>query len=151
MPKLTNLRISPKSRGSYELPTQNKSTTPAPVKYEILPFDRAKILSGEIDPKLVNPYKYAEFPRNASGQVTIDLNTDIEFNRYMINLQISKFEDAKFNEVIDIEFEEFLPAPVPEAVPTAVSALIDRVSRFNKNIASNISSTGASQKVVIKR
>ena len=135
MPKLTNLRISPKGKSTYETPRPSNSTTPAPVKYEILPFDRAKILSGEIDPKLINPYKYEEFPRNASGQVTVDLNTETEFNRYMINLQISKFEDAKFNEVIDIEFEEFLPAP---ELPAPASALINRVSQFNRNITSNI-------------
>ncbi len=126
-----NLSLIPRSKLSIGRPTSERTTTPPPVKYEIHEFSRDKIATGEIDPTVINPYKYLEYPRNGNGQLTIDLNQDVSFNRYMINLQISKFEDSKFNEVIDIEFEEFLaPAPAAPAIP---NPLLSAVNRFRQS------------------
>jgi hypothetical protein len=112
-----------------------RSTTPAPVKYELHQFSRNKIITAEIDPKVIDPYKYIEYPRSSNGQVTIDLNTETEFNRYMINLQVSKFENTKFNEIVNIDFEEFLPEPEPETetISTGLATLLERAEQFSIN------------------
>ena len=127
--------LIPRSKLNTGRPTTEITSTPAVVKYEIHEFSRDKIATGEIDPTVINPYKYEEYPRNGNGQLTIDLNKDVTFNRYMINLQISKFEDAKFNEVVDIEFEEFLPVVPPPALPK--NALLNAIDQFKANNTNN--------------
>jgi hypothetical protein len=102
-----------KAGANYRVPNiksdTKKSSTPDVVKYSIQEVSPDKLQKGEIDLLKIDPNVYETFSRNSGGQLLIDLNQDNQRKRYTINLQVSKFEDAKFNEIIDIEFEEFLP------------------------------------------
>jgi hypothetical protein len=136
---LKNLKIRAISRNvaaarqaaNYRIPaipsTTTKTNTPEVVKYSIQELSPSKIQSGEIDPLKIDPNIYEIFSRNAGGQVLIDLNQDNQRKRYTINLQIAKFEDSKFNEVIDIDFEEFLPT---QSVNDDIEKLTTEIERL---------------------
>ena len=102
-----------KKLADYRVPAlkseAKKTNTAETVKYSIQEVSPDKIQKGEIDLLKIDPNVYEVFSRNSGDQVLLDLNQDNQRKRYTINLQVSKFEDSKFNEIVDIEFEEFLP------------------------------------------
>ena len=75
--------------------------------YELHEFDPDKIITGEINPDKIEPFKYSAFMRDSKGMSIIDKNTDLSNYRSLVNLNTTKTSQTKFNQVIDIEFAEF--------------------------------------------
>lgn len=76
--------------------------------YHLHEFDPVKIVTGEIDPYAVESAKFEPYTRNAKGTSVIDKNADLTYGRTLISLQTSKSTQTKFNQVVSIEFEEFV-------------------------------------------
>ena len=74
--------------------------------YELHEFDPDKIITGEINPDKIEPFKYSAFMRDSKGMSIIDKNTDLSNYRSLVNLNTTKTSQTKFNQVIDIEFAE---------------------------------------------
>jgi hypothetical protein len=75
--------------------------------YDLHEFDPVKIITGEINPDTIEPFKYYAFIRDSKGMSIIDKNTDLSSYRSLVNLNTTKSSQTKFNQVIDIEFVEF--------------------------------------------
>jgi len=76
--------------------------------YEIHEFDPVKIFTGEINPLEVNSFKYEAYNTSISGQLVIDKNNTTDTKRKFISLVTKKTSYAKFNQVVDVEFDEFV-------------------------------------------
>ena len=76
--------------------------------YHLHEFDPVKIVTGEIDPYAVDSAKFEPYTRNAKGTAVVDKNADLTYGRTLISLQTSKSTQTKFNQVVSIEFEEFV-------------------------------------------
>jgi prefoldin subunit 5 len=76
--------------------------------YELHEFDPVKVFTGEINPLEVNSFKYEAYNTNTAGQIVIDKNNPIDAKRKFISLATKKISYAKFNQVIDVEFDEFV-------------------------------------------
>ena len=76
--------------------------------YDLHEFNPAKIVTGQINLNTLTPINYQPYPTNVNGTVTIDKNSDLEFKRNLIPLNVTKYEQSKFNEVVDIKFIEFI-------------------------------------------
>ena len=76
--------------------------------YHLHEFDPVKIVTGEIDPYAVDSAKFEPYTRNAKGTSVVDKNADLTYGRTLISLQTSKSTQTKFNQVVSIEFEEFV-------------------------------------------
>jgi len=76
--------------------------------YEIHEFDPVKIFTGEINPLEVNSFKYEAYNTSTAGQLVIDKNSTTDTKRKFISLATKKTSYAKFNQVVDVEFEEFV-------------------------------------------
>lgn len=120
-----------KKLADYRVPAlkseAKKTNTAETVKYSIQELSPDKIQKGEIDPLKIDPNVYEVFSRNSGDQVLLDLNQDNQRKRYTINLQVSKFEDSKFNEIVDIEFEEFLPTRSVDDIIAELQQEIERL------------------------
>ena len=78
----------------------------------LIKFDRRKLLYGDIKPEKVVPIKYQPYEKNAKGSTVVDLNKSaVDSQRKLLSLYTSKTSQLKFNQVIDIEFQDF---PVQE-------------------------------------
>lgn len=75
--------------------------------YDLHEFDPDKIFTGAINPSEVKNIKHTTFERNSTGTVIIDKNKDISNYKQLISLSTSKTSQKKFNQVIDIAFEDF--------------------------------------------
>lgn len=76
--------------------------------YELHEFDNDKVFTKEIDAFKVTQFKFNPFETNSKGTTIIDKNKDLSNNRNLINLNTTKMSTAKFNQIIDINFEEFV-------------------------------------------
>lgn len=76
--------------------------------YEIHEFDPVKVFTGEINPLEVNSFKYEAYNTSTAGQLVIDKNNTTDTKRKFISLATKKTSYAKFNQVVDVEFEEFV-------------------------------------------
>lgn len=76
--------------------------------YELHEFDNEKVFIKEIDTFKVTQFKFSPFETNSKGTTIIDKNKDLTNNRNLINLNTTKMSTAKFNQIIDINFEEFV-------------------------------------------
>jgi hypothetical protein len=70
-------------------------------------FDPTKLITKEIDPKVITPINYKPYEKNSLGSTIIDKNKDLSSFRSLINLYTTKYSTSKFNEIIDSEFVEF--------------------------------------------
>lgn len=94
--------------------------------YDLHEFDKDKVFTGEVDPTKIVPIKYQPYEKNSLGQTIIDSNKNINGLRYNIALNTKKVSQQKFDQVIDIEFEEFLP----RIIDNTVSNLKDQVAEL---------------------
>ena len=76
--------------------------------YDLIEFEADGLITGEIKPEEKDLSKYNEFEKNSLGATVIDKNKDISSNKTIINLYASKPSNEKFNQIIDIEFAEFV-------------------------------------------
>jgi hypothetical protein len=77
-------------------------------KYELHEFDPEKVFTGEINTLEVNSFKYEAYNLNTVGQIVIDKNNPIDGKRKFVSLVTKKTSQSKFNQVIDIDFAEFI-------------------------------------------
>jgi len=63
--------------------------------------------SANIDLNNPKSATYAEYSKNDQGTFILDKNIDLSKSRRIFNLNVTKSSQAKFNQVIDINFEEF--------------------------------------------
>jgi hypothetical protein len=94
--------------------------------YDLHEFDKDKVFTGEVDPTKIVPIKYQPYEKNSLGQTIIDSNKNINGLRYNIGLNTKKVSQQKFDQVIDIEFEEFLP----RIIDNTVANLKDQVAEL---------------------
>ena len=94
--------------------------------YDLHEFDKDKVFTGEVDPTKIVPIKYQPYDKNSLGQTIIDSNKNINGLRYNIGLNTKKVSQQKFDQVIDIEFEEFLP----RIIDNTVADLKDQVAEL---------------------
>jgi len=106
--------------------------------YELHEFDPVKVFTGEIDPLEVNSFNYEEYNTNTVGQIVIDKNNTTDTKRKFISLATKKTSYTKFNQIIDIEFAEFIaksvvdPTLFLQAKINSLEALIENL-RLNRN------------------
>lgn len=81
------------------------------VIYELHEFDPTRLITKEIDPYKINNIKYAQYESRSNGLIIIDKNKELSNSRYLLNLVTSKVSQIKFDQVIDIEFKEFVTLP----------------------------------------
>jgi len=84
--------------------------------YELHEFDPVKVFTGEINPLEVNSFKYETYNTNTLGQIVIDKNNLTDVKRKFISLATKKTSYAKFNQVIDVEFDEFVIKNVADSL-----------------------------------
>ena len=78
--------------------------------YELIEYNPDKLKTGEINPELINS-DITTYERSISGTVIIDKNLDNLLNQKMlISLNTTKISNARFNQIIDTEFQDFPPA-----------------------------------------
>jgi hypothetical protein len=106
--------------------------------YDLHEFDKDKVFTGEVDPTKIVPIKYQPYEKNSLGQTIIDSNKDINGLRYNIGLNTKKVSQQKFDQVIDIEFEEFLP----RIIDNTVANLKDQVAEL-ESIKAELQTTNA--------
>ena len=94
--------------------------------YNLHEFDKNKVFTGEINPREIVPTRYQPYEKNSLGQTIINNNKEIDELRYNISLHAEKISQQKFNQVIDIEFEEFLPRIIDNTIPN----LIEQISEL---------------------
>ena len=63
--------------------------------------------SANIDLNNAASAKFAEYSKNDQGTFILNKNVDLSLSRRIVNLNVVKSTQLKFNQVIDIEFEEF--------------------------------------------
>jgi len=74
----------------------------------LIKFDRRRLLYGDIKPEKVVPIKYQPYDKNAKGTTVVDLNKPtVDSQRKLLSLYTSKTSQLKFNQVVDIEFQDF--------------------------------------------
>jgi len=76
--------------------------------YDLVEFEADGLMTGEINPETKDYSKYNEFEKNSLGVTVIDKNKDISSSKTIINLYTAKPSNEKFNQVVDIEFTEFV-------------------------------------------
>jgi hypothetical protein len=76
--------------------------------YDLVEFEADGLMTGEINPDAKDYSKYNEFEKNSLGVTVIDKNKDISSSKTIINLYTAKPSNEKFNQVVDIEFTEFV-------------------------------------------
>ncbi len=94
--------------------------------YELHEFQWDKIYSKEIDPKRVENFKGFSYTTSSLGTVIVDKNTDLEFQRKFVSLHTTKVSQNKFNQVIDIEFDEFIKRDTVDVIGN-LQAQIDQL------------------------
>lgn len=60
-----------------------------------------------IDLSKTDSVKFNEYSVNEQGTFILDKNKDLTFSRRLINLNVAKVSQAKFNQIIGIDFEDF--------------------------------------------
>ena len=98
--------------------TQSKSVTqlkaevlkPSSRPYELIEYNSDKLITGEINPDLINS-DITTYEKNSEGTIIIDKNKDLTSQKMLISLNTTKISNAKFNRIIDTEFQDF-PDPV---------------------------------------
>ena len=95
--------------------TQSKSTEqlksevlkPSARPYELIEYNSDKIITGEINPGLINS-NIATYEKNSEGTIIIDKNKDLSNQKMLISLNTTKISNTKFKQIIDIEFQDFV-------------------------------------------
>ena len=98
--------------------TQSKSVSqlksevlkPSSRPYELIEYNSDKLITGEINPELVASNVNSPYEKNSSGTIIIDKNKDLTKRKMLISLTATKISNAKFNEIIDTEFQDFVEA-----------------------------------------
>ena len=86
---------------------------PSSRPYELIEYDPDKIFTGEINPDLINS-NITTYEKNSEGTIIIDKNKDLTSQKMLISLNTTKISNVKFNQIIDIEFQDF-PDPVDKS------------------------------------
>ena len=84
--------------------------------YELHEFDNEKVFTKEIDTFKVTQFHNNPFETNSKGTTIIDKNKDLTNSRNFINLNTVKISQAKFDQIIDVNFKEFTTADI-DAIP----------------------------------
>ena len=104
--------------------------------YELHEFDPVKVFTGEINPLEVNSFKYEAYGTNTVGQIVIDKNNPTDTKRKFINLATKKTTYTKFNQIVDVEFAEFITKNIVD--PTLfLQAKINSLEALIENLRSN--------------
>ena len=78
--------------------------------YELIEYNPDKLKAGEINPELINS-DITTYERSMAGTVIIDKNLDnLKNQKMLISLNTTKISNARFNQIIDTEFQDFPPA-----------------------------------------
>ena len=104
--------------------------------YDLHEFDPDKIFTGAIKPSDVKNIKHTTFERNSIGTVVIDKNKDLSNYKQLISLSTSKTSQKKFNQVIDIAFEDFPLADNGNALQFLLTK-IDQLEQDRANALAN--------------
>jgi hypothetical protein len=95
--------------------TQSKSTEqlksevlkPSARPYELIEYNSDKIITGEINPGLINS-NITTYEKNSEGTIIIDKNKDLSNQKMLISLNTTKISNTKFKQIIDTEFQDFI-------------------------------------------
>ena len=110
----TNQTVTSKPTAQASKSITNLSNSPTKLAkkgnsiYDLVEFEADGLITGEINPEAKDYSKYTEFEKNSLGATVIDKNKDISSNKTIINLYTSKPSNEKFNQIVDIEFSEFV-------------------------------------------
>jgi hypothetical protein len=104
--------------------------------YELHEFDPTKVFTKEINIFEVNSFKYESYDLNTLGQLIIDKNNNLEGKRKFISLATKKISQAKFNQVIDIDFAEFTAKNTIAATLEALQAKINSLEADKEILSS---------------
>ena len=78
--------------------------------YELIEYNPDKLKAGEINPELINS-DITTYERSMAGTVIIDKNLDnLKNQKMLISLNTTKISNARFNQIIDTEFQDFPPS-----------------------------------------
>ena len=80
---------------------------PSARPYELIEYNSDKIITGEINPGLINS-NIATYEKNSEGTIIIDKNKDLSNQKMLISLNTTKISNTKFNQIIDTEFQDFI-------------------------------------------
>jgi len=108
--------------------------------YDLHEFDPTKIITKEIDPEKVESAKFLPYDKNSKGSTIIDRNKEIVGNRTLISLQTTKSSQAKFNQIISIDFEEFTE-PINDSTLFLQAKIQALETAKSKLLASNANKT----------
>ena len=80
---------------------------PSARPYELTEYNSDKIITGEINPGLINS-NITTYEKNSEGTIIIDKNKDLSNQKMLISLNTTKISNTKFKQIIDIEFQDFV-------------------------------------------
>jgi len=98
--------------------------------------DKSLIESGQYDPGLIIPTNAKIYPRSSAGSILIDSNIqNISDYRLVINLTGIQYKKNSFEEIIDINFSEFLDPEIEYEESSETKNTLDQVPGLQQQIA----------------
>ena len=97
--------MATQSKSVEKLKSEVLKTSSRP--YELIEYNSDKIITGEINPDLINS-NITTYEKNSDGIIIIDKNKDLSNQKMLISLNTTKISNAKFNQIIDTEFQDFV-------------------------------------------
>jgi hypothetical protein len=109
--------------------------------YELHEFDPVRLVTGQIDPNTINNFKYRPYETGSNGIYNIDKNKDLSNSRNLINLNSTKVSQIKFNQVIDIDFNEFVTLPKVDMLAAENELLKKQIDSFKTSVGNLVPDT----------
>jgi len=98
--------MATQSKSVSQLKSEVLKTSSRP--YELIEYNSDKLITKEINPELVASNVNFPYEKNSNGTIIIDKNKDLTKRKMLISLTATKISNAKFNEIIDTEFQDFV-------------------------------------------
>lgn len=98
--------------------------------YDLIEFDTYGLVTKQINPDLIKPIKFQEYETSTNGVFVIDKNKNLDNFRHLINLNCTKISQDKFDQVIDIDFKEFIDLTKEDQLILENQQLRDEVERL---------------------
>lgn len=106
--------------------------------YDLNEFDTYGLVTGRINPDSIKPIKFQEYETTNTGISVIDKNKNLDNFRHLINLNCTKISQTKFDQVIDIDFKEFIDLTKEDQLILENQQLRDEVERLRIKNPSNL-------------
>lgn len=106
--------------------------------YDLHEFDPVKLATGQIDPMKINNIKFRPYTQTNTGIIQIDKNKDLSNYRNFFSLATSKPSQIKFDQVIDIEFKEFITLPKEDILEIENEQLRNQIGLLQQRTIINL-------------